>query len=73
MFVDSMAEGMKGHMICSQCGYQGRQKGEAVKLKSEIAARMERCGLVLHPAKTKIVYCKDASRVDDYESIALTF
>ncbi len=26
LFVDSMAEGMKGHMICSQCGHEGRQK-----------------------------------------------
>ena len=37
-------------------------EAEAVKLKSEIAKRMEQCGLELHPDKTKIVYCKDANR-----------
>jgi len=43
-----------------------KTEAEAVKLKSEIAERMEQCGLELHPEKTKIVYCKDASRKGDY-------
>jgi len=42
-------------------------KEEAVKLKSEIARRMEQCGLELHPEKTKIVYCKDANRTGNYD------
>jgi len=46
---------------------------EAVKLKSEIAKRMEQCGLELHPEKTKIVYCKDANRIDDYELHSFDF
>jgi RNA-directed DNA polymerase len=28
---------------------------------------MEQCGLELHPEKTKIVYCKDASRTEEHE------
>jgi len=40
---------------------------EAVKLKSEIANRMEQCGLKLHPEKTKIVYCKDGTRTGNYK------
>ncbi len=48
-------------------------EAEAVKLKSEIAERMERCGLELHPEKTKIVYCKDASRTRDYELRSFDF
>jgi len=40
---------------------------EAVKLKFEMSKRLEQCGLELHPEKTKIVYCKDASRTGDYE------
>jgi len=48
-------------------------EAEAVKLKSEIAKRMEQCGLELHPEKTKIVYCKDASRTGDYKSHCFDF
>lgn len=46
---------------------------EAIKLKSEIAKRMEQCGLELHPEKTKIVYCKDANRTGDYERHSFDF
>lgn len=38
-----------------------------------VTARMEQVGLRLHPAKTKIVYCKDANRPLDYEHTAFTF
>ena len=48
-------------------------EAEAVKLKSEIAKRMEQCGLELHPEKTKIVYCKDANRTGDYERHSFDF
>ncbi len=48
-------------------------KEEAVKLKSEISKRMEQCGLELHPEKTKIVYCKDANRTEDYELHSFDF
>jgi group II intron reverse transcriptase/maturase len=41
-------------------------EAEAKNLKTEIAKRMEQCGLELHPEKTKIVYCKDANRKEDY-------
>lgn len=50
-----------------------RTEAEAVKLKSEIAERMERCGLELHPEKTKIVYCKDANRTGAYELHSFDF
>lgn len=46
---------------------------EAVKLKFEISKRLELCGLELHSEKTKIVYCKDANRVDDYELHSFDF
>lgn len=39
-------------------------KAQAMELKSAIARRMEQCGLELHPEKTKIVYCQDASRTE---------
>jgi len=37
-----------------------------MQLKTEIAKRMEQCGLELHPEKTKIVYCNDANRKGNY-------
>ena len=50
-----------------------KTEAEAMKLKSEIAERMERCGLELHPEKTKIVYCKDANRIEDYKPHSFEF
>lgn len=48
-------------------------EAEAEKLRSEIAKRMEQCGLELHPEKTKIVYCKDANRTGDHERHSFEF
>jgi len=38
-----------------------------------IADRMAEVGLRLHPAKTRVVYCKDGKRQLDYEHTAFTF
>jgi RNA-directed DNA polymerase len=35
--------------------------------------RMHECGLSIHPTKTSIVYCKDAERKEDHETIEFTF
>ncbi len=48
-------------------------QGQAERLVQAIAARMEQVGLRLHPDKTKIVYCKDATRRATYEHTAFTF
>ena len=48
-------------------------EAEAVKLKSEIAKRMEQCGLALHPEKTTIVYYKDSVRTGNYECHSFDF
>ena len=47
--------------------------GQAQRLVEAIADRMRAVGLELHPAKTKIVYCKDANRRGDHEVGSLTF
>jgi retron-type reverse transcriptase len=39
---------------------------EAEALRSALADRFAACKLVLHPEKTKIVYCKDANRHGDF-------
>jgi group II intron reverse transcriptase/maturase len=38
-----------------------------------ISARMEQVGLRLHPAKTRIVYCKDGQRRGSHEHTSFTF
>ena len=43
-----------------------RTKSEAEKVQAAIAARLQECGLELHPEKTKIVYCKDDDRRRTY-------
>jgi hypothetical protein len=49
------------HLIC-HC----KSADEARALWSALADRLAACKLILHPEKTKIVYCKDANRRGDY-------
>jgi group II intron reverse transcriptase/maturase len=46
---------------------------QARMLVRAIADRMAEVGLRLHPAKTRIVYCKDGKRQLDYEHTGFTF
>jgi RNA-directed DNA polymerase len=46
---------------------------EARALWSALADRLAVCKLVLHPGKTKIVYCKDANRRGDFPIISFDF
>ena len=39
-----------------------RTEGEALALRQVLDRRFRECGLVLHPEKTKLVYCKDTNR-----------
>src|SRR5690606_9678868 len=43
-----------------------RTELEAQKILLELKGRFKVCKLELHPKKTKIVYCKDGSRRDQY-------
>ena len=38
-----------------------------------IALRLEECGLMMHPEKSKIVYCKDSNRTKVYSQVQFTF
>jgi len=40
---------------------------QAREVLTAIAGRLERYGVRLHPGKTKIVYCRDASRRQSWE------
>jgi group II intron reverse transcriptase/maturase len=50
-----------------------RSAEEARALWSALADRFTACKLVLHPDKTKIVYCKDVNRKGDFPNIAFDF
>ena len=46
---------------------------EAQALRSALADRFAACKLLLHPEKTKIVYCKDANRRGDFPNQSFDF
>ena len=50
-----------------------RTEQEAEALKAELQARLAACGLEMHPAKTKIVYCKDGKRQRRYPNVTFDF
>jgi RNA-directed DNA polymerase len=50
-----------------------KTEAQAQGLKAELAARLAECGLELHPAKTRIVYCKDGSRKGQYPNRQFDF
>ena len=50
-----------------------RSAEEARALWSALADRFAACKLVLHPEKTKIVYCKDVNRRGDFPDIHFDF
>lgn len=43
-----------------------KSEKEAKEIKEALNQRMKQCKLELHPDKTKIVYCKDEDRIEDY-------
>jgi len=50
-----------------------RSLKQAKYVKELLAQRLKECGLELHPDKTRIVYCKDLHRRDEYEHIQFDF
>jgi len=50
-----------------------RSKEEALHVLRKLKERMKECNLMLHPDKTKIIYCKDANRKGEHENTAFDF
>ena len=50
-----------------------RTEQEAQALMAELQVRFAECGLEMHPSKTKIVYCKDATRTASYPNVTFDF
>ncbi len=55
--------------VVAHCNTEARAR----TLLAAIAERFKALGLELHPEKTKVVYCKDANRVGDFESTSFDF
>lgn len=50
-----------------------RSRKQADAMMQSIASRLEKCGLTMHPEKSKIVYCKDSGRTEGYPHVQFTF
>jgi group II intron reverse transcriptase/maturase len=50
-----------------------KSKQHAERILNLVSKRMETCGLELHPAKTKIVYCKDYRRQGNHKEVKFDF
>ncbi len=50
-----------------------RSLKQAKYVRELLAQRLKECGLELHPDKTRIVYCKDLHRREEYEHIQFDF
>ena len=50
-----------------------RSSSQAEEVLDAIRGRFARCGLELHPTKTRIVYCKDDNRRGEHEQVAFDF
>lgn len=50
-----------------------RTQAEAEHLKEALKRRFAECGLELHPEKTRVIYCKDDDRREDYPDISFDF
>jgi len=50
-----------------------RSKEQAQHVLEAIRSRLAQCGLELHPVKTRIVYCKDADRREESDSVKFDF
>jgi group II intron reverse transcriptase/maturase len=50
-----------------------KTQAQAEMLKQALIERMQSIGLELHPEKTKIVYCKDDDRKDEYPETSFDF
>lgn len=50
-----------------------RTEAEARAVKEALAKRLEECKLMMHPDKTRVVYCKDGRRKGKYENTKFDF
>ncbi len=67
------------HPQCRFCRYADdavvhcHSQEQAKAVMQAIASRLAECGLMMHPEKSKIVYCKDSNRTQAYPHVYFTF
>jgi RNA-directed DNA polymerase len=65
--------GVTFERYCDDAVIHCTSQAQAVMVRDALAARLADVGLELHPAKTRVVYCKDADRRGDHEVTSFTF
>jgi len=65
--------GVAFERYCDDAVIHCTSQAQAVMVRDALAARLAEVGLELHPAKTRVVYCKDADRRGDHEVTSFTF
>jgi RNA-directed DNA polymerase len=50
-----------------------RTQKQAEEVMQSIALRLAECGLMMHPEKSKIVYCRDSNRTESFPHVYFTF
>jgi RNA-directed DNA polymerase len=65
--------GVTFERYCDDAVIHCTSQGQAVMVRDALAARLADVGLELHPAKTRVVYCKDADRRGGHEVTSFTF
>jgi len=65
--------GVTFERYCDDAVIHCTSQEQAVIVRDALAARLADVGLELHPAKTRVVYCKDADRRGDHEVTSFTF
>jgi RNA-directed DNA polymerase len=65
--------GVTFERYCDDAVIHCSSQAQAVKVRDALAARLAEVGLELHPAKTRVVYCKDADRRGEHEVTSFTF
>ncbi|MFE5585129.1 group II intron maturase-specific domain-containing protein, partial [Kitasatospora sp. NPDC056531] len=66
--------GVRFERYCDDVVVHCRSEAEAHRVRGAIAGRLAECGgLLLHPDKTRIVYCRDGKRRGSYEHTSFTF
>lgn len=73
MWLARVYPGVTFERYCDDAVIHCTSQEQAVMVRDALAARLAGVGLELHPAKTRIVYCKDADRRGDHEVTSFTF
>jgi group II intron reverse transcriptase/maturase len=65
--------GLPFERYCDDIVVHCRSEKQTLHVGQRIAARLNQVGLRLHPEKTKVVYCPQDGRNDDWETRSFTF